>query len=161
MGRTPERPAIVVCSPISPASALAAPRSDSHRAKLAKNAVQAAGFKIVGDPVRLGRRVPTSFIRIDRSQSVPTPRADGLDHTELTITRLIRQSLLRVGIEVIDNLQWIGNRIIVPFLDPQLQEMESVAEEADVGIDDRVRKKCERERQRKGWSRLDLAAKAG
>ena len=113
----------------------AALRSDTRRAKLAKNALQAAGFKIIGDPVRLGHRTPTSFIRIDPSHSVPTPRADGLDHTELTIKRLIRQCLLRVGLGLIDDLQWIGNRIIVSFSDLQLQQMDNDTKEADVGID--------------------------
>ena len=42
------------------------------------------------------------------------PRPDGLDHTKLTITRLVRRRLRVVGIEVDDDLVWGGDRLIVP-----------------------------------------------
>src|SRR5215469_7984284 len=107
----------VVCAPISPSKVPPAPDSESHRARIAREALATEGFKVVGKTVKLSPNSPTSFIRVDLSQSDPTPRTDGLDHTELTIKRRLRQCLRAVRVEVDDDLMFFGDQLIIPLPD--------------------------------------------
>jgi hypothetical protein len=106
----------VVCAPISPSKVPPAPVSESHRARIVRQAVETEGYKVV-NIVKLSANAPTSFLTINLSQSNPTPRPDGLEHTELTIKRRLRQCLRAVGVEVDDDLMHFGDRLTIPFSD--------------------------------------------